>query len=157
MIYVVSLVSFILDFILNHIFYDTLFLPLFYIVCLVILERYFKDKKKYYIYCFGFGLFYDLFYFNTIFLNASLFSVVGIFIKYFNNNFSNNIITLCLSIILFIFMYRLLSFGFYFINRLVDLDLFLFLKSIYSSLILNVIYSFILYFVLKKFKFKSIK
>lgn len=148
MIIFISMISFFLDGILSkYISPNSLFLPLFTIVSLIIIYPYFNNNYyRYFKYIAILGLLYDIAYMNMIFYNLFIFMLLGfinIFVKYFVSNrlYINVIITAVLIII-----YRFINFVL--INITTDgLGISYLIKSIYSSLILNIIYCIFIYLV----------
>jgi len=146
MIIFISMVSFFLDGILfKYINPNSLFLPLLTIVSLIIIYPYFNNNNfRYFKYIAILGLLYDIAYMNTIFYNFFIFVILGFinaFIKYLLSDrlYINVLITIILIII-----YRFINF--IFINITSDgLSAFYLVKSIYSSLILNIIYCICIY------------
>ena len=139
MIIFISLVSFFLDGVLSkYISPNSIFLPLFTIVSLVLIYPYFNNNNnRYFKYIAILGLLYDIAYMNMAFYNFF------IFIKYLLSHrlYINIIITIILIIV-----YRFINFVFanITIKHVSWYDLF---KSIYSSLILNIIYCIIIYLI----------
>ena len=148
MIIFISMLSFFLDGILSkYISSSSLFLPLFTIVSLIIIYPYFNNNYyRYFKYIAILGLLYDIAYMNMVFYNFFIFMLLGfinIFVNYFVSNrlYINIIITIILIII-----YR--SINFIFINITGDgLGISYLLKSIYSSLILNILYCGFIYLI----------
>jgi cell shape-determining protein MreD len=89
-VYLIGFLSFVFEFVFNKILYNSIFIPLIIITTLVVLEPYFSNKKKYFIYCFLIGFLCDLFYTNSILVNASLFLILGIIVYGINVNITNN-------------------------------------------------------------------
>lgn len=148
MIIFISMLSFFMDGILSkYISSNSLFLPLFTIVSLVIIYPYFNNNNyRYFKYIAILGLLYDIAYMNLIFYNFFIFMVLGfinIFIKYLLSHrlYINMLITIIL-----IVTYRFINFIFINITtgNVSTIELF---KSIYSSLILNIIYCIIIYLI----------
>lgn len=159
-VYLIGFLSFVFEFVFNKILYNSIFIPLIIITTLVVLEPYFSNKKKYFIYCFLIGFLCDLFYTNSILVNASLFLILGIIVYGINVNITNNLLFVILETIVIITFYRVLSFTFYCVNGLIDFNFSILFKSIYSSLAFNIIYCVLIYFIFrfifKKFKLKRI-
>ena len=148
-IFIVTFLSFILEYVMNCFFHGSILTGLIVFSSMILLEPYFrKNKNMYFIYCFFIGLFYDIVYTGTYFMNAGFFLMIGVFVTYINSVTPNNFVVSILELIILIVFYRVLSFLFLVINGVVDLNIFLLFKSIYSSFLLNLIYSSILYFVL---------
>ena len=161
-IFIVTLIAFILEYIVNGFFHGTIFTGLIIFSSLVLLEPYFKkDKNKFFIYCFVVGFLYDLVYTGNYFLDAGMFLFIGVLIEFVNMITPNNFIVSMLELILFIFVYRFFSFLFFVINGVIAFSFDALFKSFYCSLLTNILYGGILYFVLYllslKFKIRRIK
>ncbi|MEG0826143.1 MAG: rod shape-determining protein MreD [Bacilli bacterium] len=137
---IIVLISFFLESILsNYINISTnFFTPLFTITSLIVI--YSKFENKYLKICLLFGLLYDLVFTDTLFINMILFLLIGFFVKFVNiylpKNYINNSIILIIIIIFYrIFIYIIMLMA----NQLTN-NAFLLFKSIYSSLLLNIIY-----------------
>lgn len=147
MIVFISMFSFFLDGILSkYIFPNSLFLPLLTIVSLILIYPYFNnDNYRYFKYIAILGLLYDIAYMNLIFYNFFIFMILGfinVFIKYLipDRLSINLLVTLIL-----ISVYRLINF--IYMNIIGDMPFEYLFKSIYSSLILNIIYCVFMYLV----------
>ena len=142
MVAAVLIISFVLDSIIsNFISLDSLFFPLFTLMALIIVYPYFNNNRhKYFGICLITGICYDLIYTNTIIIHGMLFLVIGFLITKLNLIISNNYINVAIMAIVCIIIYRFLAYGLLLITASTSFDFFSLLKSIYSSLILNVIY-----------------
>ena len=161
-IFIVTFLSFILDYVVNVFFHGSIFTGLIVFSSLVLLEPYFKkNKDKYFVYCFIVGFLYDLVYTGTYFLNSGLFIIIGICVSYINSITPNNFIVSILELVVLIGLYRILGFVYFGINGFVKMSFSILFRSFYYSLIINVLYGIILYFVLYlislKFNIKRIK
>lgn len=147
MIIFISMLSFFLDGILSrYIPPNSLFLPIFTIVSLVIIYPYFNnDNFRYFKFVAIIGLLYDIAYFNTLFYNFFLFLILGFVIGLINYLLSNNIYTNILMTIICISTYRIITFLLVIIFKTNTLSFLNLMQSIYSSLILNIIYCIIIY------------
>ena len=107
MIVLISMISFFLDGILSrYILPNSLFLPLFTIVSLVIIYPYFNnDNFRYFKFIAIIGLLYDIAYFNTLFYNFFIFIALGFVIGLINYLLSNNIYTNILMTVVIITIY----------------------------------------------------
>lgn len=149
MIIFLSIVSFLLDGILSrYILPNTLFIPLFTIVSLVLIYPYFNDNNfRYFKYIAILGLLYDIVYFDTLFLNFFIFMIIGfviIFLSYLlSNNWYINLGVTVISIVL----YRLIHYIFIVLFKNYTFSFMALFESIYSSLILNIIYFIVMYFL----------
>ena len=155
MVIIILIISFILDNILsNLLLVSNLLYPLCSLLSLVIIFPYFKkrDLKKYYIYSMILGLLYDIVYTNTLFLNFVLFFLVAILIRTIYNVAPYNMITTLLSSIFIIILYRLSIYLILVIINYEVLDINILFRSIYSSLIINLIYVLLFYSISRKIK-----
>lgn len=157
MIVLVSMISFFLDGILSrYILSDSLFLPLFTIVSLVIIYPYFNnDNFRYFKFLSLIGLLYDITYFNTLFYNFFIFLILGFVIGLLNYLLSNNLYTNILITIISITIYRIITFIFMLMFKTNVYSLTDLLKSIYNSLILNIIYCIVIYFLTEFYSKKN--
>lgn len=142
MIISVIIISFILDSIIsNFIPLNSLLMPLFTLMSLIIIYPYFNNnKKEYLLTCFAIGIFYDLIYTNTIIIHGFLFLTIGFIITRLNLLLSNNYVNDAIMAIICIIVYRLIAYSLLLITANVSFDFYILLKSIYNSLILNIIY-----------------
>lgn len=145
---IIMLVSFLLDGIFSNILKSPL-IPLFTIASIVIMEKYYNgNEKKYLTYCFISGLLYDLIYTNSLFLNAFIFLAIGfitlVFYYFLTHRLDIDILVTTVAIAI----YRTISFIFNFLFHRVSGKLFL--PSIYNSIIINIIYCIVIYFIAKK-------
>lgn len=163
MIWVILVISFFLENIFtNYInIYNTLYLPLFSVVSLIIVYPFFKNNnQKYYITAFIFGLIYDIAFTNTILFNAVAFFLVAHLIKQINLSLSNNPISVILMTVLSIVYYRLIIYISLVIVGYLSFNLNDLFTSITSSLLINIIYGLILYsisdYISKKYRILKI-
>lgn len=160
-ILIVTFFSFIMEFVFNRFLFNSLFVPLIILTTLILIEPYFKkNEKNYYIYAFVVGFLYDLVYTGNYFMNCGCFLLIAVLVCFVNSNIPNNLVASVLELLVFIIIYRLCSYFLFFVNGMVGFSFMVILRSIYSSLILNVCYGvvlyFILYFISKKFNIKRI-
>ena len=150
-IFLIIFVSFFLENNLSiFISIDTSFFNSFFVLSsLIIISDLILEKDNFYIISIIIGIIYDLFFTNRIGFSLFTFLLTAIFIKnncLFKLKFIN--ILNCISIFIF---YRLVSFFTLFFVGYISFDFLNLLKSIYSSIILNMIYVYVLsYFFLKK-------
>lgn len=156
MIVLISIFSFLLDGILSrYILPTSLFLPLFTIVSLVIIYPYFNNNNlKYFRYVAIIGLLYDITYLNTLFFNFFIFVIIGFVVGLFNYLLSNNLCTSIIISIITIILYRIINYLFVVIFKNYSFDFMDLLESIYSSLILNIIYCIIIYIITERYSKK---
>ena len=126
-----------------------LFVPCFTLISLVLIYPFFtKENYSYLKYAFILGFFYDITFTNVLFLNACLFLVIAYLIRAINIWFSNNAFNVIFISGVVIVIYRILNYFlliFMTLKKFVLLDL---VNSITSSLLINVIYAFIMYLLL---------
>lgn len=148
MIIGISVTSFLLDGILSHfIARNSLFLPLFTIVSLILIFPYFRNNRYRYLkYIAILGLLYDIAYANTIFFHFFIFMILGIIIILWFYFLSNTWYTnLGISFIVII-VYRLITYLFFVLFQNMTFSFPSLIKGISSSLLLNMIYCLIMYF-----------
>lgn len=156
MIPAVVVLSFVLDNVFsNFVSIHGLFMPLFTLMALIIIYPYFnQDAKNYLLTCFFTGLAYDLIYTDTVIIHAFLFLIIGYLIMKLNLIFSNNYLNVSIMAVICIVVYRII----YYILLLMTANLkwsgLLLLKSIYSSLILNIIYILLAFLITDRLSFK---
>lgn len=160
-IFIVTFFAFILEYIFNIYFSNSIFLPLIIFTSLVLVEPFFKgDKVKYYVYCFLIGFLYDYVYTGNYFLDSGLFLLVGVFVCLISFYMPNNFFVFILKMFLLIIFYRVCLYMFFCFNEVIIFSFSSLFKYLYSSLILNICYGsflyFVLYFVSKKFHIKRI-
>jgi len=145
----VTIISFILEYLFNGFFHSSFLVGLIIFSSLILLEPYFKkNKNMYFLYCFIVGFLYDYVYTGVYFMNAGLFLVIGVVVDYINSVSPNNLFVSILELLFLIVLYRFISFVFLGINGVVDFSFDILFRSIYCSLLLNVIYGVFLYFIL---------
>ncbi len=163
MVGVVTVLSFLLEGIVSNIvgITSTWLVPLFSIVSLIIIYPYFNHEEENFLkVCFAVGLFYDLIYTDTLVINACIFTLIGFFIRWLNSWMSNHAISVLFITFLTIFVYRILMYLILIVVGFLPFDLNTIVTSITSSLLLNLIYSEVLYlitdFMSKKYRIRKI-
>ncbi len=152
---ILLIVSFILDGLLTNFLPFmvgdlSLFTPLLTLTTiLLIYPLYRKKESKYFITLIITGLLYDLFYTNLLFLNAILFCLCGLIIKYLYKNFDFDFFKILLFTILIITIYETTTALIIILFNLVPMTLTKLLYKIAHSLLLNVIYAEIIFFIIK--------
>lgn len=128
----------------------SLFTPMFSIVCLFLIYPFFrKEKKKYFLFCFIFGLVYDLFYTNLLFFDGIIFLMIAFIITKIYKLFSVSIINLFIYIILVVVIYEVSFALIIFIFNLVPVSGGKVFYKIGHSLILNILYSYLIYGIIR--------
>ena len=139
----------------------SIFTPLLTLVSIFMIYPFFKKKeKKYLITIFVIGIIYDLFYTNLLFFNGILFVLIGLLTILIYKRYEITPIRLLLYIIIVITSYELLTVLIILIFNLVPITIYKVFYKIIHSLLLNIIYSELLYLVIylipKKYKKISI-
>lgn len=155
-IIIISIISIILDGILtNYLPYLvndlTFFTPMFTVVLTFILyPLFFKNNNKYLIYLFILGIIYDLFYTNLLLFNGFIFVLLGYISIFIYKNFPVTIFRVIFYIILIISIYESMFALLILIFNLVPITFERLIYKISHSIILNVIYGFIIYLIVLK-------
>ncbi len=160
---IIFIISFILDGILtNYLPYMisdlSLFTPLLSITSLILIYPLLKkDKKKFYIYAFIAGIIYDLFYTNLLFFNGFAFLFLAFLITKIYQLFGSGYIKILFNILIIIIAYELLTVLILILFNLVPVTLNKVFYKITHSILLNLIYGEIVYFILTKIPKKYLK
>ena len=155
MIPITIIISFILDSIVsNFLSTNTLFAPLFTLMSLIIVYPYFNgNHKNFLITSFVTGMAYDLIYTNTIIIHGLLFIAIAFLIMKLNVVFSNNYLNVVIMAIISIIVYRLISYGLLLITNNISFNSIMLLKSVYQSLIINIIYILLAFMITDRISF----
>ena len=152
---IIIIVSLLLDGILSNFLpylYTNLsiFTPLFTLVSIFMIYPFFKKKEKtYFILIFIVGIIYDLLYTNLLFFNGVLFITIGLLIKYIYKTYEITPLRLILYIIILITSYEFLTSLVLLIYNVVEFTFYKVFYKIINSLVLNIIYSEIIYLIIK--------
>jgi len=153
--YIIIVMSLLLDGILtNYLPYLvndlSLFTPLFTLVSIIIIYPFFrKDEMKYFIVVFLTGIIYDLFYTNLIFFNAVLFTTIAYISSRVTKNMTRNTLNLLLETVVMIVLYEALTGLILFTYHVVPITIYKVWYKIIHSLIINIIYVELIYWILK--------
>lgn len=152
MIYIIIIFSFLFEASFSNIISnDSLFVPLFLLTSLVILFPYFKNKKiNYIIVCLLCGLFYDISFADSVFINTISFGLCGSFIILLYTYVSYNLCSSNLINIIVIILYRIISYIILCIIDYISFNEMRLLEGIYSSLIVNIVYGIVIYIIIDK-------
>lgn len=143
MIYVVLIISFLLDgFISTIIGSNSLFFPLFTLLALIIICPFFKKKETHkFLFIAAFtGMLYDIVYTNTFMLNIGMFLLSAILIKFIFQIYASNIVSNILISILLIILYRSITYFAFVISGYLAFSFTELLRGVYSSLMINILY-----------------
>lgn len=161
---IILLISIILDGVLTnflpYLVNDlSIFTPLLTVVSIFILYPLNRKKEnKFFIIIFIVGIIYDLLYTNLLFLNGLLFVLIALISKVIYKNFEISYLKIIIYTIIIIVIYESVYAGILFIYRVVPVTLIKLLYKISHTLILNIIYTELLYLIINKLpkKYKRI-
>lgn len=149
----ILVISFIIDGILtNFLPYIelSLFVPLLTLISIFIIYPFYKKSEtKYFLIVIIVGIIYDLFYTNLLFFNSLLFLLIAYLSKAIYKNLEISSIKLPIYITIVIITYELLTALILLIFNVVPITFSNVLYKISHSIILNIIYSEIIYLILK--------
>lgn len=130
----------------------SLFTPLLTVVSIFIVYPYFyKNNIKYFIFSFVSGLVYGLFYTNLLFVDGILFLLVAFLTVKMTDNIQINAFNILYETLIVIVIYEV-SFAILIVMfNLVPITLSKVLYKIGHTLLLNIIYTEIIYWILKNF------
>ncbi len=152
------LISFILDGVLSLLMnQDSIYIPLLSIMTLIVVYPYIKDKQRIVIMGGIVGLLYDVVYTQTLFLNTILFCFLALVVLLFYKYIPINIVNSYILAILLILLFRVLSYLALVFYYELSFNWEVLFKSIYSSLITNLLYLTIMPFILGKIEGKRKK
>lgn len=162
--YIIQILSLLLDGILtNFLPYLqndlSLFTPLLSVISIFLIYPFFrKEKKKYLINVFIYGMIYDLFYTNLLFWNACIFLVIGLLTMFIYKNYEISLLKIIIPIIVIITSYELINASIIWIFHLVPITLSKVIYKITHTLLLNIIYGVVIYFIISMIpnKYKKI-
>lgn len=148
---ILLLISFLLEGIIsNFVPINGFLLPLFTLMALIIIYPLFDEHSEYYKYAFITGLAYDLFYTDTIIFHAIIFCFIAFLITRLNLVLSDNYFNILIIVAICILIYRSVTYGLLVLVSNMSFDFITLMLSVLKSLIINLIYSMILFFVVKK-------
>ena len=136
-----------LPFLVNNL---SIFTPLLTLVSLIVIYPFYrKDENKYLLIAFITGIIYDLFYTNLIFFNGVLFFVIALINLLIQKNVSLNAINLLFETIGIIIIYESLTGLVLFAYNMVPITFYKVFYKIIHSLLLNIIYTEVVYYIIK--------
>lgn len=143
MSYIIIILSLILDGILslfsnNNIIFNSLFT----LTSLIIIFKYYKSKDnlKYLIIVGMVGLLFDIIYTDTLLFNAGVYLIIGVIITKYFEIFKHNLLNALFLLVITIILYRTFTFLVLANAQIIKLNFYELFKSIYSSLLLNIVY-----------------
>lgn len=149
-VFATLIISFLLDGVFSNVItiHNNMLIPLLSVMSLIIIYPYFKkDDIKYLEYIFIYGLIYDLVYTDTLILNAIIFTFIGLIIIGINIIISNNYLNIALISFFVIISYRIMTYFILVFTRYLEFNINDLLRSITSSLLLNIIYVILMFLI----------
>lgn len=149
------LFSFLLDnFLSTNISYSltspSIFSTMYTLIALFIIYPYFNNEKKYLYILVSSALFFDMVYTSTFLFNLIIFLGLYFIVKKLNFWLPNNLLMSNITSIIVIFLYHIISFIVLSLVKYNGYDISLLIKILTHSILATIIYTSILYFVLKK-------
>ena len=151
---VIVLISLLLDGFLTNILPYTvenlsLLTPSLTLISLLLIYPFYRKKEmKYTILILITGVIYDLLYTNLLFFNAILFYIVIKVMQYIYKKYEINYFTIIINTIIAITTYEVLQVIIISIYNLYPITLYSLIYKIKSSLLLNIIYAELIYFII---------
>ncbi len=143
--YAIVVISFFLDGIFSNIFpINSVFYPLFTLMSLIIAYPYYSDNNTYYKFVFFMGALYDLIYTDTFIFYAFVFLLVSMIIAKLSVWLADNYLSLMIITLISITFFKSISYLLMVITGNMKFSFDILFKSIYSSLIVNIIFVIIL-------------
>ena len=145
MIVSVLIISFLLDGIFsNYVTFNGIFVPLFSLISLVVSYDFITfEKEDFYKYAFVLGLCYDLIYTDTFIFYAFLFMFMVFVIMQISKVLTSNYFGLIIVSLISIILFRCITYFFLIITGNVIFNIDNLYRGIYSSLLINILYGFI--------------
>lgn len=149
MIGIICIVSFLLDGLISTgIHSHSLLYPLCSIICLVVLFPYFKYHDRRFFYYAGLlGFFYDIAYTDTLYLNFFLFLLLAVLIRQLYFWLSSSVVSTFFLSLFSIVFYRCCTYLLLVLIGYFSFHVSMLLEGIYCSLLFNLVYAILLYFV----------
>ncbi len=154
--YIVTIISFLLDLFLSNIIpiinsSNIPLIPMFTIISLVIMYPYFiHNKRSFIIYCMIIGFIYDIVVTNTLLVNMIVFAFIGFIILLLDNNLSNNLSSIIVKSLIIIVIYDIIIYFILILVGYINFNILNLLFKILKSLLLNLIYIIITYNITEK-------
>lgn len=149
MVYFLIIFSFLFESVFSNIVNSYSFLtPLFLLTSLSIVYPYFKNKKfNFIIVCILCGLFYDISFTDSLFVNAITFGISGGIIVICYNFINYNIVSSNFINMICIIFYRIISYLLLCIIDYINFNENMLLEGVYNSLLVNLIYGIIIFII----------
>lgn len=143
--------SFILDIILSNVLPFmkgdlSIFTSLFVPITIYLIYPFYKNQKlKYYIESFIIGIIYDLIFTNLLFFDGVIFLIISLVSVKIYKNFMVDKYKNIMYVFLIIILYEFLVASIFLIFNLVPISFYDFIYKISHTLLINVVYGFLLY------------
>ena len=143
--------SFILDIILSNVLPFmkgdlSIFTSLFVPITIYLIYPFYKNQKlKYYIESFIIGIIYDLIFTNLLFFDGVIFLIISLVSVKIYKNFIVDKYKNIMDVFLIIILYEFLVASIFLIFNLVPISFYDFIYKISHTLLINVVYGFLLY------------
>ena len=143
--------SFILDIILSNVLPFmkgdlSIFTSLFVPITIYLIYPFYKNQKlKYYIESFIIGIIYDLIFTNLLFFDGVIFLIISLVSVKIYKNFMVDKYKNIMYVFLIIILYEFLVASIFLIFNLVPISFYDFIYKILHTLLINVVYGFLLY------------
>lgn len=147
---ILIIISFILDGIFSS--FSNIFFPLFALSSLIIVYIY---NKKNILHSVIMGLLFGIIFTPYFYIECICYYICFKFISYFFKRVPYNLINVLILTFLNIILYRTINFIILVISNVIVFDFNILFKSIYSSIIINLIYISIVYFIFNKIRNKK--
>ena len=151
---IIVIISFVLDNLISNLTnYNSILYPLFTVLSLILIYKDFNRKNNnYFIYSFILGFVYDVAVTDTLFLNAFIFLFLSYLIRIIFNRITYNYISVLFISIGSIIYYRIVTYLILNILNYLNFNIILLCKSIYSSIVINIIYISVFYLIVHRRK-----
>lgn len=157
MIPAIIIISFILENIFSNLVSASgIFIPLFSLLSLIFVYPLFKDKNEFIITSLVLGLFYDIIITNTLFINTLIFLLIAYIIKKLYKLINSSLIGIIIISVISIIVYRTINYILIEVFTYNSINFSVLLNGIKNSLVLNIIFTIIVYYLLK-FIYKKTK
>ena len=136
----------------NLISINSFLTPLFLITTLTLIYPYFNNRNiniNYIIVCLILGLFYDIAFADSIFVNTVSFGIIGGIVILCYNYVKYNIYTSNIINIIILITYRIITYIILLSINHITFNNKIFFSGIYNSLLINILYGIIMYCIIE--------
>lgn len=129
---------------------SSIFFPLFTLLSIIFLNSKNIKEHYYFLLCGITGFLYDMVFANNIFMNTGIFLFISLIIYLVFKRINYNLLSIIITSLFLIVIYRIITYFLYLLYSNISFDLIIMFKGVYSSIIINIIYIFIMYFINNK-------